>query len=46
MKQAFCIKQSALPQIEDVLCAYVTDLRESDCMVFTAMLQLEASKIA
>jgi hypothetical protein len=44
-KQAFCFKQSAFLEIEDELCAYVIDFRKIGCMVYTKMLQLEASKI-
>jgi hypothetical protein len=43
--QAFHGKQSALPQIEDELCAYVMDLK-CGYVVSTEMLQLEASRIA
>jgi hypothetical protein len=45
-KQAFRGKQSALSEIEDEIYTYVMDLRKSDHMISTEMLQLEASEIA
>jgi hypothetical protein len=45
-KQAIRSKQSAFPQTEDKLYAYVMDLRKSSYAVSTEKLQMKASKIA